>query len=204
MIILEETNKITKNHCTLTISEINTNHCQVDCTGRKNKWTHIFPSIYADYAMLRDKCLIDLPGKSFLVYQINEHSKGGHHEYEVQLMDVSGNVLNEFSSRDNIDFIIDNTNLWFLKTGNKRFSFTSDTDLDLIKLNIKTGEVRNSINLDYQKILNCPYKIVIGAKLSKKRNNMMLKIQYKDKSNNSQSKHIPLSSDIFRLSTGHK
>lgn len=111
MIILEETNKITKAHCTLSFSVDNTHSCQVVCTRKKNKWTHVFPSIYRDYAMLREKCFIDLPDKSFLVYQINEHSRGGHHEYEVQLMDVNGRVLNEFSSRDNIDFVLDKNNL---------------------------------------------------------------------------------------------
>ncbi len=198
MIILEETNRIIKDHCTLSFSEEHTNSCQVICTRRKNKWTHVFPSIYSDYAMLREKSLIDLPGKTFLVYQINEHSRGGHHEFEVQLMNVNGRVLNEFSSRDNIDFILDKNNLWFLKTGKKRFSFTSDIDLDLIRLNTRNGQVKNCLNLNYENLLDITYRIVIAANLSEKRNKMMLKIQYKNELNKIQSKHIPLSSSIFR------
>lgn len=75
------------------VSEIVKDHliiCKVTCTGKsnKNRWARLYPSIYGGYAMLLEKHLMDLSGKNFSVYQINEHTRGGHYEYEMQLIDL--------------------------------------------------------------------------------------------------------------------
>ena len=90
MNLLEKTNNINKHNCFIEVSEEKQGHlnvCKVICDSnkRKNKWIHFFPSVYQGYAMLHAKYLFDLPGKVFIVYQINEHSKGGHVEYEMPI-----------------------------------------------------------------------------------------------------------------------
>ncbi len=202
MIQLEKTSRIRKGKGQISIlkDEEYSNTCMIECVGRtrKYKWTQEVLSIYGSYALLRDNYLIDLPGQCFLVIQINEHSKGGHIEHEIQLMNLKGDVLNKFSSKDNFDIILDNNRLWFLKSENKFYDFSNDVDIDLIQLHIKTGKTMHNIPLDYQKLLNCTYKRVFAAKLTEKRGRVMLKIQYMDDINRRQSKHIPLSTTIIR------
>jgi len=64
--------------------------------------------------MLLEKHLIDLHGKHFLLYQINEYSRGGHCEYDMQLMDLQGNVLKQFSSNYYRKLVLDEKYIWFL------------------------------------------------------------------------------------------
>jgi hypothetical protein len=87
------------------------------------------------------KHLIDLPGKRFLVRQINEHSRGGHCEYEVYLLDLYGKILNQFAGRYHSKFILDDKYIWFYVSGEKPHSYTSNLDLKMMKLNYNTGIV---------------------------------------------------------------
>ena len=194
MILLKSTNIITKYKCKIQVSEKKDNHlnvCLVKCSGR-NKWTHLFPSVYQDYAMLHATYLFDLPGKAFIVYQINEHSRGGHVEYEMQLLDINGNVLNQFAGSYNSKIILDDKYLWFLVSGEEPFNFNTDRDLNLIKLNFKTGKTKQSIKLNYPHLLNCSYNYILGASLSIKHNKGILQIKYSDNSKETQSKRVEL------------
>lgn len=197
MIVLNKTQALKKHKCVIKVSEIKEKHlivCKVECSGkaRKNTWTHRFFSIYGGYAMLLEKDLIDLPGKLFMVCQINEHSKGGHCEYEMQLMDLQGKVLNQFSSNYHSTLLLDDKYLWFLKSGKTRYDFTSDRDLDLVKLNINTGQVKQTIKLNYPQLLNCAYSFVLGITLTVKKNTGLLKIEFKDELKYNSVKHIPI------------
>jgi len=194
MNLIKSTNSIKKYKCEIQISEKKDNHldvCLVECSG-KNKWTHLFYSTYGGYAMLLEKHLKDLPGKHFLVYQINEHSRGGHYEYETLLMNLQGKVLNHFTSSYHSIYLLDDKYLWFLKSGAKPYILSSDRDLDLVKLNIDTGNVKQTIKLNYQELLNCSYSHIIVAALSVKHNKGVLKIKYSDKSKDIYTKRIEL------------
>lgn len=192
--LLKQTDNIKKYKCSISISEIKEQHlnvCIIESFG-KNKWNQPFYSIYGGYAMLLEKYLFDLPGRLFLAYQINEHSKGGHCEYETQIMNLQGKILNKFSGDYHSNFLLDGKYLWFLKSGKKRFELASDRDLDLVKLNINTGKVKQIIKLNYPRLLNCDYSFVIGIELVEKRNAGLLKIKYKDDLNYATVKHIPI------------
>ena len=194
MIILKTTNNIKKYRREIQVSEKedrNINVCLVECFG-KNKWSHLFYSSYDGYAMLLEKKLIDLPGKLFMVYQINEHSRGGHVEYETLVMNIDGKILNQFNSNYHSKFLLDDKYLWFLKSGAKRYDLISDRDLDLVKLNTKTGQVKQIIKLNYQALLNCSYSYVIAVSLSVKHNKGVLQIKYSDESKDTRSKRIEL------------
>lgn len=197
MKILQQTDAINKNNCKVCLAEIEEKHlliCKVVCTGKSNKnnWEQLYPSVYGGYAMLLEKSLIDLPGKHFLVQQINEHSRGGHCEYERQLMDLQGTVLQKFSSRYNSKIIGDDKYLWFLQSGDKPFRFGNDRDLNLIKLNHKTGKIKQTSKLNYPQLLNCSYHYVISVDITEKHNRFNLLIKYSDSEKNTRSKRIDL------------
>jgi len=194
MIILKKTNHIKNNKYEIQTSEVKESHLSVlkiTCKGKYN-WSHIFYSVYGGYAMLLEKHLIELQGKTFIAYQINEHAKGGHHEYEIQLMNLQGKVLNKFSSRYYSDYILDDKYLWFLKSGEKPFTFTSNRDLDLVKLNTSTGKVKQTMKLNYEELLNQSISYVFDIKLKIKHGIGILQINYRDKLKNSFTKRIPL------------
>jgi hypothetical protein len=194
MNLLKSTNNINKYKCEILISEKKESHldvCMIQCSG-KNKWSHLFYSVYDGYAMLLEKQLIDLPGKHFLVYQINEHSRGGHCEYETQLMNLQGEILNQFTSRYYSKFLLDDKYLWFLKSGARRFDFKSDRDIDLIKLNINTAKVKQTIKLNYPHLLNGSYSHILGVELTTRHNNGELLIKYSDKTKGLCTKRIEL------------
>lgn len=197
MDFLTQTNIIKKYNCSILVSEKNEGHlniCKVECVSNKrnNNWTHLFPSIYADYAMLHEKYLIDLPGRNFLVYQINEHSRGGHTEFEMQLMDLQGKVLNQFSSRYNSKLICDDKYIWLIKSGDKPFKIGSDRDLDLVKTNHKTGKIKQTIKLNYPHLLKCDYNYVIDVEFTKKHNSINLLIKYSNDEKVIKSKRLAL------------
>jgi hypothetical protein len=151
MIILDKTSTIKKHNCEVQVTEVDDNHisnCQVICSGKskKNQWQVVLPSIYGGYAMLLDKHLIDLPSKLFLVRQINEHSRGGHIEYEIHLMDLYGKVINKFTGSYNSKFILDDKFLWFYVSGKKPYSYTFNYDLKIIKLDYTKGVVEKVEN----------------------------------------------------------
>ncbi len=197
MILLKKTDSIRKNKCLITLSEERDNYsgvCKVECTGRsrKYKWTHLFPSVYGGYAMLREKYLIDLPGKCFLAHQVNEHSKGGHCEYEIQLMDLLGNVLNTFSGGIDSNFILDNRTVWFLKSGKKHYSIGSIRDVDLIQLNIVTGKVEKTLNLNDAQLFEISYTELHWYDLIERKGDCFLQIKQADNLNKIFVKRIAL------------
>jgi hypothetical protein len=197
MKLVNTTNIIKKYKCEIKVSEIVKEHliiCKVTCTGisKKNRWEHLYPSTYGGYAMLLEKHLIDLTGKNFLAYQINEHSRGGHYEYEMQLMDLQGNVLKKFSSNYNSKILFDDNYTYFLQSGTKPFNRDSDPDLNFIKLNHKTGEIKHTVQLNYSALLKCPYKYIIAVNFTEKHNRFYLLIKYSDIENDIRSKRIDL------------
>lgn len=142
--VLNKTQIIRKRNCEVQISEIQDGHnriCHVVCTGksRRFKWQQSFKSNYGDCAMLVGKSLIDLPGKRFLVHQINEHSRGGHHECEVYLLDLCGKILNQFAGSYNSKILLDDKYIWFYISRKKTYSDTFNLDLKMIKLNYTNG-----------------------------------------------------------------
>ncbi len=194
MNLLKSTDNINKYKCEILLSEKKKGHldvCKVESSG-KNNWTHLFYSTYAGYAMLLEKQLLDLPGKHFLVHQANEHSRGGHCEFETQIMNLQGQVLNQFTSSYYSKFLLNEKYLWFLKSGEKRFDFTSDRDLDLVKLNIKTAQVKQKIKLNYPHLLNCPYSNIMRIELAVKHNDGILLIKYSDNTRDIKTKRIVL------------
>ena len=142
--VLNKTQNIRKQKCEVQISEIQEGHhyvCHVICTGESlcYKWHQTFRSIYGGYAILMEKNLIDLPGKRFLVCQVNEHSKGGHLEYEIYLLDLNGKILNQFTGSYNSKVLLDDNFIWFYVSGDRPYSYSFNLDLKLIKLNYLTG-----------------------------------------------------------------
>ncbi len=197
MILLEKAQNIKKNKCELRVSVHQEGYqsiCQVECTGRSRayKWTHLFPSIYGGYAMLLEKHLLDLAGKRFLIYQVNEHSKGGHHEFEIQLMNLKGKVLNQFSSRQKSHFIGDEQYLWFLKTFYQSFANSVDRGMQLIKLNAIRGKVDKTVILNYAQLLDNNEVSMPSTQLMVKDDEGFLRIRYLDKLHKRQTKLISL------------
>jgi len=146
MTLLKKTQKIIKKNCQLQISEVKQGHlnrCLLTSTGKskKYKWQKSFNSIYGGYAMLMAKHMIDLPGKRFILQQVNEHSRGGHCEYETYLLDLQGNISNQFDGSYNSKFILDDQFVWFYVSGEKPYSYTFKHDLKIIKLNYLKGKV---------------------------------------------------------------
>ena len=142
---IERTYCIEKYNCSIGVSEEKSKHstvCKVECVcdKRKNNWQQIFESVYGGYAMLIEKHLLDLPGKRFLVQQINEHSRGGHREYEVYLLDLCGKTLNKFAGSYNSKFLLEDKYVWFYVSAKKPNSDTFNLDLKMVKLNYKTGK----------------------------------------------------------------
>ena len=142
---LTTTQLIRKKSCEVQISEIQEGHlnvCHVVSTGKSKryKWQQSFKSIYGGYAMLVTKELIDLPGKRFLVRQVNEHSRGAHYECEVYLLDICGNILNQFNGSYKSQVLLDDKYIWFYVSGNKPYSYSHNLDLNMIKLNYMTGK----------------------------------------------------------------
>jgi hypothetical protein len=193
--LLEKTQHIRKNKCELHVSAHKEGYqsiCQVECTGRSRayKWTHLFPSIYDGYAMLLEKHLIDLSGKRFLIHQVNEHSKGGHYEFEIQLMNLKGKVLNQFSSRQQSNFIGDDQYLWFLKTFYKSSANSVDRGMQLIKLNTIRGKADKTIILNYAQLLDNNEVSMPSTQLMVKDDEGFLQIRYTDKSHKRHTKFI--------------
>jgi len=142
--LLGKTQIIRKKECEVKITEIQDgNHriCHVICTGKSRhyNWQQNFKSIYGDCAMLIEKSLIDLPGKRLLIHQINEHIRGGHHECEVYLLDLSGKILNQFSGGYNSKILLDDKYIWFYISRQKNHNNTFNLDLKMIKLNYTSG-----------------------------------------------------------------
>ena len=90
------------------------------------------------------------------------------------------------------DFLLDDKYIWFLKSNEKRFNFSSDPDLDLIKLNTKTGKLKQTIKLNYSQLLACKYTYIFGVKLIKKKILALLIIEYLDKLKQKIKKNILL------------
>ena len=150
MKLLGKTQIIKKMDCEVQISEIQEGHlrvCHVTSTGKSKryKWQQNFRSIYGDCAMLMEKHLIDLPGKRFLVRQINEHSRGGHSECEVYLLDLSGQIRNQFTGSYNSKILLEDKYIWFYISEKKPYSNTFNLDLNMIKLNYMTGKTETII-----------------------------------------------------------
>lgn len=197
MKLLKKTQHIRKNKCELHVSAYKEGYqsiCQVECMGRSRayKWTHLFPSIYEGYAILLEKYLIELAGKRFLIYQVNEHSKGGHYEFEIQLMNLKGKVLNQFSSRQQSNFIGDNQYLWFLKTFYKSSTNSIDRGMQLIKLNTIRGKADKTIILNFAQLLNENKVSMPSSQLMVKDDEGFLQVRYTDKSRKRQAKLISL------------
>ena len=197
MIILNKTQIIKKLKCEIKLTEFtdkHISHCQVICSGKskKNQWEIVLPSTYGGYAMLLDKHLIDLPSKLFLVRQINEHSRGGHHEHEIHVMNLFGKVINRFTGGYNSRLLLDEKHLWMLVSGKNYHNPKIDRDLDLIKLNIKTGQVKQTIKINYPHLLNCSYSYIVTVQLSVKHNKGILQIKYSDGLKEIQTKRTEL------------
>lgn len=197
MELLKETAYVEKKGCLIAISEKEEGHvqiCKIEAVG-KHQWTHLFPSVYGGYAMLLEKHLFDLPGETFLVYQINEHSRGAHHEYELQLLNLEGKVLGGFSGRYYSDFILDQKYVWFLTSGKEPYSLGSNRDLNLVQLHIKTGRIKQNIKLNYANLLACSTPMVFRVKLIEKNSNGFIEIVYSNRSTgeNNIKRRMPLS-----------
>ncbi len=166
--LLDKTQIIRKKYCEVQISEIQDGHnivCHVISTGKSScyKWKQNFESVYRDCAILVAKNLINLPGKRFLVHQINEHSRGGHYECEICLLNLRGKVLNKFEGRYNSKVLLDDKYIWFYISRKEANYYASNSDLIMIKLNYITGKAKTVskrelppyINTCFWNYMNC-------------------------------------------------
>jgi hypothetical protein len=174
--------------------ENHTNICKIKCSSKNKKynWSHLYYSVYDSYAMLLESHFFDLPGKRFLVHQANEHSKGGHCEFETQLMDLEGNVLSKFSGKYRSKYLLKDKYLWFLHSENNSLSLICDKGLFLIKLNHITGEIKQKTELNYSELLGDVGTMVLSVNFIEKRDHYFLHISYIDASKNKNQKKIPL------------
>lgn len=193
--ILKKTDYIEKNQNILQVSGKAVKHlqvCTVECAGI-NQWTHEFYSDCASYAVLLEKYLLDLPSPLFIVYQINEHSRGGFYEYETQIINMKGEVLNQFASKYDSEFILSGEYIWFLTSGKEKRNLTQGCDLELVILNSNTAKVKQRFNLNYPQLLNYPYSTILWVRLKVKHKQGLLEIEYTDTLKKNNVKYVPIS-----------
>ena len=105
---------------------------------------------------------------------------------------MQGSVLNQFASGFNSNILLDSKYIWFLVSGDKPSSITRDRDLNLIKLNINTGKVKQSIKLNYPYLIHREYKYIIGTQLKIKHNKGIIQIKFSEESSEISTKRIEL------------
>ena len=195
MELLKRAKHIEKRSCSIEVSEITERYipvCLVTCEGKFN-WTHVFHSVYGGDAILHEKHLFDLPNDCFLVYQINEHSRGAHCEYEMQMLNLQGDVLNGFTDRYFTDFLLNEEYVWFLKSVSSSKGAFNHQDQNLIQLDINTGRVKQESKLNYSELLGTPKADIHDTKLTTKNEEGFIWFSYTDKLSQDQlEKLIPI------------
>jgi hypothetical protein len=200
MKLINESSFIEKKECLLEVKAVldrNIKVPKVICVG-KYEWEKNFPTIYGGYGILHEKYLLDLPGDKFLLFQINEHSRGAHCEYEFYLLNVKGVVLADLSSEFHTSFALDNKYIWFLKSGEKKYRIGENKDLDLIQFQLDQAKIKQKIKLNYAELLKCKNPNVGQVKIVEKDGDCFLDIWFLDKDQENKRQTVSLHLSDFR------
>lgn len=152
--------------------------CKVSSIG-KYEWKLILPSVYGGYAMLLENKLINLPGDLFLVYQINEHSRGAHCEYEIHLLNTKGEILFQTTSGHYSEFVLDDKYVWYIQSGDKKYKM-GEPDLKLVQLNYARAATKQVIGINYRELLSLKEPFIHAVKFKEDSNDCYVEIRYSD------------------------
>ncbi|MCB9225254.1 MAG: hypothetical protein R2780_02795 [Crocinitomicaceae bacterium] len=170
--------------------------CKISCIG-KHEWKLILPSVYGGYAMLLEKKLINLPDDLFLVYQINEHSRGAHCEYEIHLLNTKGEILFQTTSRHYTEFVLDGKYVWYIQSGDKPYKM-GEPDLMIVQLDYKTANEKQKVSLNFRELLPVKEPFIHRVKFVEKNNDCFLEIQYSDLTSEKRNLNVEIPISNFR------